>query len=315
MKKWTNEEIEYLKTHYADMEYSDLSAYFERSENAVRAKCFDLNLVKKDKWNNYDIEFLKENYQTMSTSDTAVALQRTTSAVKIKARKLGLSKYPYTCDYNYFDNIDSEEKAYWLGFIFADGYISVNENNNSGCVGIDLCLSDIGHLKKFNKSINGNYQITQRERQCSLSDSKDVFGCCSLRIFSIDMVNSLRQYGITNHKSYDAVFPTINKDFIRHFIRGYFDGDGCVYMKKRHDCSYLQCTFYSCSKVFLEQLRSVLYDQDINSHIWCETKNRKTPLYILATSGKQNSLDLLCFMYESSSIYLDRKFRYYENNK
>lgn len=62
MKKWTNEEIEYLKTHYADMEYSDLSAYFERSENAVRAKCFDLNLVKKDKWNNYDIEFLKENY-------------------------------------------------------------------------------------------------------------------------------------------------------------------------------------------------------------------------------------------------------------
>lgn len=93
----------------------------------------------------------------MSTSDIAITLKRTTSAVKIKARKLGLSKYPYTCDYNYFDKIDSEEKAYWLGFIFADGYISVNENSNSGCVGIDLCLSDIDHLKKFNKSINGNY--------------------------------------------------------------------------------------------------------------------------------------------------------------
>ena len=103
-------------------------------------------------WNENEIKFIMENYKTMTYKEMAKKINRTENAVKLKVSKLGLKKSKYIYDVDYFKKIDTIEKAYWLGFIYADGYVSVGKQNYE--FGIELQGSDYKHLKKFNKAIN-----------------------------------------------------------------------------------------------------------------------------------------------------------------
>ena len=165
MERWTKEQEQYLLDNYKTKMYCEISKEIGKTEGSIRAKCFDLGLVKNSGWSEEDIDYIKENYQRLSINEMAKVLNRTPNAVKLKAQRIGCKKYPYNCNYDYFKNIDTEEKAYWLGFIYADGYITINEKTNSGYVGIELQASDVNHLKKFNKSISGNYPITFDEKK------------------------------------------------------------------------------------------------------------------------------------------------------
>lgn len=212
-KKYTPEDLEYIKNNFENMTCKEIANVLQRTEQSVRAKCFELHLRKKEMpWTDYEINFIKNNYMEMKTSDISEILQRSKSAIELKASRLGLKKYPYTCDYNYFDNIDTEDKAYWLGFLSADGWTSQNEKTNAGVTGIDLQYSDIGHLKKFNKCINGNYKITDRWRECNIStkDKTKKHHICSIRIFSLTMHQSLVNKGFSKDKSYKFKVPDID---------------------------------------------------------------------------------------------------------
>lgn len=314
MKRWSTVEEKYLIDNYQTSSYYDISKYLGKSEGAIRAKCFDLKLVKKDAWTQEDVDFIKENYQRMSIVDIAKALNRTPNAVKLKAQRNGLKKSPYNCDYSFFKNIDTEEKAYWLGFICADGYVSINQKTNSGYVGIELQAGDAGHLKKFNQSICGNYKITFRDRPCLLHNSDKLHTMCVLRICSIDMVNDLQQFGLLSDKTYTLQLPTIQNDLMPHFIRGFFDGDGCIYFHKKNGViDHTRCNFDSVSEVFLTQLREYLYNQGINSYFL--KNNRDNPRYVdsyrLQIAGIEHTQNFLHYIYDNAKIYLDRKYQRY----
>lgn len=184
--KWTKSDVEFLRNNYNTMTYEEIGIKLNRTPSAICAKCFYLNLYKKSPvWNDYELSFLRNNYSEINLKDLSEHLGRTANAVKLKAERIGLKKYPYTCDYHFFDNIDTEEKAYWLGFLTADGWISKSADSNAGVTGIELQYGDIGHLKKFNQSIGGNYKITDRWRNCLISTNQDkVNHTCVLRIFS-----------------------------------------------------------------------------------------------------------------------------------
>ena len=62
---------------------------------------------------------------------------------------------------NYFETIDTEHKAYWLGFIYADGYLSISGKTKR--MGVSLCLKDKVHLQNFSKCIESNYPIHEYE--------------------------------------------------------------------------------------------------------------------------------------------------------
>lgn len=314
MKKWNKEEEKYLKDNYNIMQYCDIAKYLNRSEGAIRAKCFDLGLIKNDRWTEEEIQYIKDNYDKMTCKEMAKVLKRTTTSIHLKMKKLEIKKSPYHCNYHYFKNIDSEEKAYWLGFIYADGYISLNKKTNSGVVGIDLQSRDIEHLKKFNKSIDGNYKIITRQRPCLLSPyTEKLNSLCSIRIYSITMMNDLLSQNIQFNKTYKNEFPIVRDDLIPHFIRGYFDGNGCIYLKTRHkDLNYISCNFTSLNDRFFTYIKDYLLTYGIKSNMRFEKSDEFIGAYRLHIEDKESVSKFLQLIYDNATIYLDRKYKRYK---
>lgn len=311
---WEQHETEFLKDNYLTMTHAEIAKSINRTETAVRAKCFDLQLFKKElPWSESETQFVKDNYMEMPTVELASQLNRSVNAVKLHAQRMGYKKYPYTCDYHYFDTIDTEEKAYWLGFLTADGWISKNEKTNSGAVGIELQYGDIDHLKKFNKSINGNYQITDRWKQCpiSTSDTSKKNHMCCIRIFSITMYNTLLQYGFSKDKSYQCSIPKLSDDLLRHYIRGYFDGDGRFGLSN----SRLWVGFCTASKLFNDELVKILTDNKIEIKEYTTVSKYDVITYIPEIVSMKYKLKFLDWIYENANIYLDRKYKKYLKSK
>jgi heterodisulfide reductase subunit C len=231
-----------------------------------------------------------------------VSVERLTS-------RLGLKKYPYTCDYHYFDEVDTEEKAYWLGFLTADGWINKNGNNNAGVTGIELQYGDINHLKKFNKSIGGNYKITDRWRSCAIStNDKDIeHHMCCIRIFSLTMYNSLIDKGFTKDKSFDCNMPSLREDLIKHYIRGYFDGDGCLCFTNKS----FHINFTTASKTLNDDVSKVLRLENFNIAEHTYINDYGTTMYKIDICCQHDKINFLDWIYKDSSIYLDRKYKKY----
>ena len=324
VNKWKDEEIEILKKYapYISREEIHLKYLNNHSINSIQNKCSRLNLSRVNKsmiknynqeeWNKKDEEFLINNYHLYSRKELANILNRTASAIQNKARRLNLkkeSKYYY--DKEYFNIIDSEEKAYWLGFIYADGYVEKYS------LGIELAYKDINHLKKFNKSINGNLEVKTRERNGCFNGKKynnanTTQKMCRIRVHCYEMVKDLNKYGVVPNKTYlNLSIPNIDEKYIIPFIRGYFDGDGAVVNEKYK--TRLGANITSANINILNQFRTYLYDNyNICSNITTENKDSKefstVDIYKLQINGMSNSYRFLNLLYSNANIYLDRKY-------
>lgn len=307
MIKWSKRDEEYLRTNYLYMEHAEMGKVLNKTEQAVRAKCFDLDLIKDRNWEENEIEFVKNNYKTMATDEIAELLDRSFYSIQVKANRMGLKKSPYHCNYHYFDEINSEEKAYWLGFLTADGWISKNKETDSAETGMELQYGDINHLKKFNKSIDGNYRITDRWRECKISPLKSVNRSCTIRIFSFIMYSDLIKYGFTNKKSFECYIPNLDRDLLKHYIRGYFDGNGCVSVSNNH----LSVSICTASKNMAEDLVNCIMENDIEAKIYSTITEYDTTVYNVTITKKKEKIKFLDYIYDDCNIYLDRKYKKY----
>ena len=137
-------------------------------------------------------------------------------------RKTTVRKKKFKCNENFFEVIDTEEKAYWLGFLYADG--CVQQKGNYYTTKIDLATIDRNHIEKFKKSLDSNHNINDYK-----DHSKIVIG-------SKKMFNDLNNKGCVPKKTLILEFPTIEQvpeHLVHHFIRGYFDGDGTINIMKQ----------------------------------------------------------------------------------
>lgn len=303
LKRWSNEEIEYIKNNYGLISPKEIGDYLGRTRGSVIAKAHDLSLGDLGKWSKEEEQFLINNHNIMSKKEIAKALGRTETAIDIRMSRLGLCGMKYNYNRDFFEIIDTEEKAYWLGFLYADGCVNINDSKNkSGEVCIKLKASDLNHLKKFNKSLNGNIPVEFGEFICNLNNK--LSKTCVIRCYSYKMVSDLINHGCVERKSLIVKMPThLETDLYRHFIRGYYDGNGgiCLSNRKRKD---LKINFCTGSKDMAEGLRSVLYSFGINSYIITERENTTYRLYV---AGMKNVDNMIHFMYDNSTISLDRK--------
>ena len=131
----------------------------------------------------------------------------------------------YNVNHNFFDIIDSEEKAYILGFLYADGTNMEVINGQNG-ISFTQLEQDIDILNKINVAMQSTYPINSYIQK-SNGKVKCKLTFCSQKLS--DQVNFL---GAPPKKSLILKFPNKeifkSPDLIRHFIRGYFDGDGCI---------------------------------------------------------------------------------------
>lgn len=256
----------------------------------------------ENKWTEQELNYLIQNYATMTQQEIADNLHRTRTAVNLKASRLGLKK-GFEYDRHFFSQIDTEEKAYWLGFIWADGCVSINDKTNSGDISIELQVSDKNHLKKFNKSLGGNLQVKTRIRT-NCFDGKYAdreYETAFIRLSSIDMANDLVKLGCVERKSHIAGIPELPDDLMWHFIRGFFDGDGCVCYQDNK--TNLRCDFTTVSTELVDKLRGWLYKQGVNTYVSMD--NTK---YRLCVAGRENNFRFLSALYDNATIYLDRKY-------
>ena len=254
------------------------------------------------RWTNEEIEYLKENYQDKSYKEIGEFLGRKEQAIRSKMRYLGLKKSIYHCNYDYFETIDAEDKAYWLGFIYADGNINKAERTLT----INLQGKDNSHLVKLNKCINGNFPVKVFEQK----HGDKSYLMCQILVYSTKMAKDLINNGVFPNKTEKSQFPVLRDDLVRHFIRGYFDGDGTVCERKhKKGQSDLACSFTCGSLPFLEKLREILFQNNIKSYL-VKADDNKT---YLSLAGLQNPDMFLHYIYDDSIIYLDRKYIKKEN--
>jgi hypothetical protein len=207
---------------------------------------------------------------------------------------------------NVFDIIDNEEKAYWLGFVYADGNIRDTESlykrtgKNHYTIEVSLKSSDINHLNKFRKFL-------EAETTVKVSKVGDRSERCRLSLSDKHLWNILNSYGCVPNKSLKLKFPNkeifLHESLIRHFIRGYVDGDGCIsYKNKSHDKMSLSVLG---TKHFLDNIQLNLPLEKVNKlrlikNIYCLTFNDYRGYYVSK------------YLYSNAIIYLERKFQKYK---
>lgn len=208
----------------------------------------------------------------------------------------------YHVNHDFFEKIDDEHKAYWLGMLHADGFVSARKNQK--CIGLSLHVNDKHHVEKFRDTLNSNYDI-------KTYTTKTAYGLTTysrLLMTSEKMFSDLLSHGVIEQKSLVLKFPNISPDLRHHFIRGYFDGDGSF--SKSHD-GY---KFNMCgTKEFLNDLS--LQIGFPNRKLSRRYKKRKTNNYYLEIGGRLQVIAIGDYMYRDATVYLKRKHQRYMNLK
>lgn len=259
-----------LNTEYKDMIVRDIN----KSELTYKEIC-----------NKYDISY---------------ATYRLISKEYNLSRKIAKRKSNNTIDDDFFEVINTEEKAYWLGFLYADG--AVVRKGEYYTVVIALSTIDKEHIYKFKKSLNTSYKVREYVNKSGNSYCK--IECCSKKLF-----NDLVKLGCFERKTLILNFPTqeqVPDNLIHHFMRGYFDGDGTINShrevgNKRDQVRFQILGTENFIKGFINKLP---LDSNIKENITLQkTKN----IITIQIGGNIRSKKIFDFLYKDSHIYLDRK--------
>jgi intein/homing endonuclease len=213
----------------------------------------------------------------------------------------------YELDEALFDTIDSEEKAYILGLLYADGCLQGTD------VEIALQEKDRELLEKvsifvYNKIVLGfrsGKEFVSTNGKLYLGQSQVRFRICSRKV-----TNCLRKHGLCENKSFKIRMPSLHKDLVRHFIRGYFDGDGCLHinksgLKSKHSIELLS------NEDFCEDMKLILNTLGIESNI---ENNKNTGIKGLRICKSISRKKFLDWIYKDATMFLERKHKLYVDN-
>lgn len=203
------------------------------------------------------------------------------------------SRNIYKVNDNYFVKINNSQKAYWLGFILADGCIKKNNTFQ-----LALKKDDKVHLEKFLKCIKGDFKIIYEKRSF---DSKLN---CVLRIHRIKFCQNLIRLGVDKNKSTKEKVPLIKEKYYSHFIRGIFDGDGWLCIGKNKE-------FGICSSFDICNFIAITLTKEIVGLkfplITLNNKKKKNSLFRIRFHSKKDIILILRYIYKDSTVSLDRK--------
>jgi len=198
-----------------------------------------------------------------------------------------LIRIPY--NRNFFSRINNEVRAYWLGYLYADGSVYVSGSDRR----VEL-LSKDRDIFKFAKAIR--YPVKKVKKI-----KKDGRKYYEIVLSSKQVTEDLIRWGCIPNKARRLKnLPSIPKNLLHHFVRGFFDGDGGIYF---YNSKYL--TFNLCgSKEFLENIQQIL----INKCRLNRTKFGSTgEVYTMIYSGNKQCVRIFRWLYNNATVYMSRK--------
>lgn len=205
----------------------------------------------------------------------------------------------YNCNYQFFENIDNEIKAYFLGLFYADGY----NNQGIGVITLGFAEKDKELLDKFLIAIESNHKVTTRERE---GNSQTFYSAdISSRILSDD----LAKQGCVQAKTHLLEkMPELPEELYRHFIRGYFDGDGSVwYSLVENQADKINISFTGNKPFLLDVQAFIVKELQVGSpSIYIRHKERNNEIGDLRYASLQ-ARKILEWMYSDCQYYSERK--------
>ena len=212
---------------------------------------------------------------------------------KIKSRG---NKQGYPRDEFYFNKIDTEEKAYWLGFLYADG--CVHSNNYE----ISVNITDREHVEKFKTAIKAfNHSITEIQDK-RFQNAKTLY---QFSIRDKQLHQDLIKWGCIPQKSLLInKIPNIPRDYVSHFLRGYFDGDGSLHYLR--GTNNYRISFVG-TKDFLNDIQ-----KELQTNVSLQS-NIAGKAYVLQIAGRRQVERILNYLYNNSkeNNRLNRKYQKY----
>lgn len=208
------------------------------------------------------------------------------------SRNISKSLRKHSLDDRFFQEIDSEEKAYVLGFLTADGCIS--HTNNSYDISFTLSIQDVDILEKIKELFKSSVPI--RTQRCGK--------IVQFKISSKTMFRDLEALGVRQRKTGREHFPEIAQELKKHFIRGYFDGDGSFVQDLNN---YIKGGVFICSasEEFLWKICDYFKDE-----IGLELSVNRPPsqtIHSIRTNAYAKSQDFYRHIYSNPAISLNRK--------
>lgn len=201
----------------------------------------------------------------------------------------------YDVDEEYFSEVKSERPAYWAGFLLADG----NVDKRRRTIQVKLKRGDIDHIRRFKRDIGAENPIYHDEKDSGKR-------LPSIRSNSTKLVDQLERFGVVPRKSYGHPLPDVPSDLLRHFVRGYFDGDGHVGASNGHVTA--QRPQYTLSVT--GQPNFIRWVQERVEEHADATPNKIQEHKVAATasySGNQQVGRICAWMYDGCSAALPRK--------
>ena len=216
---------------------------------------------------------------------------------KVERRNRSQSQQKYTIDEHVFDCIDSEEKAYWLGFLYADG----NNSPSVRTITLQIHKRDRDILKKLKFFLKSDAPIKKVKSDSTL---------IRFTVTNKHLSSKLEELGIVQAKTFKLTFPKwLSTEFQKPFIRGYFDGDGGISSVNTADITFSVTGTVS----IVRTIQSILMKEcDLpETELDERYPERQTSIRTCRYSGRVQVLRILNYLYEDASVFLERKYQTY----
>lgn len=208
----------------------------------------------------------------------------------------------YFFDFDFFEKIDCDKKAYWLGFMYADGSIEKKSKYGEQSFKLSLQKSDEEILKNFNEDLKSTYPIYYDDSKHNKNPNHQIQAILNPR--KQKTVDDLKKLGCVENKSLILTFPTedqVPREYVYAFIRGYFDGDGSITQYKNN---------FTVSIVGTEEFITKLSTYFKGGSI-LKDKRKKNSWYF-NLNGNLQILDFYHKLYDGADRYLLRKYNKFQ---
>lgn len=315
MNTFTSEEqYKIIEMYKNNIDIDDILSEFNSCERDIRIILKENSVDRK--YNTFSDElynriiklYLNKCTQKKICYDLLVSemgIKKTLRRNKIKMRSYSECNRKYSLNEHYFDVVDTQNKAYILGLLYADGCNHIG--HHSVTLSLQECDKDVVKFVKDELEYDGPIRLVELNKKNP--KYKNQYTLC---INSEYLSARLEELGVINAKSLKLTFPEwLQDDMLPHFIRGYFDGDGCVwYDNKRNKCT----TQTVGTRDFCNKLSSILSSFNCK-HSIKHPKICHDNTVIVQTGGNKSSLAFLSWIYQDAEFYMDRKYQKYLNFK